>query len=103
MKNSPVKNNIAPKILVDKSIQEPYLGYLNQASGVIENYLKYEKDAGQISIKNGDFWGGNTDKILTISRKTPSFQTYILILKESDIPFLRLVYQAVQTSVEYMK
>ena len=87
MKNSPVKNNIAPKILVDKSIQEPYLGYLNQASGVIENYLKYEKDAGQISIKNGDFWGGNTDKILTISRKTPSFQTYIQILKESDIPF----------------
>lgn len=51
MKISPVKNNIAPKILVDKSIQEPYLGYLNQASGVIENYLKYEKDAGQISIK----------------------------------------------------
>ena len=56
MKISPVKNNVAPKILVDKSIQEPYLGYLNQASGVIENYLKYEKDVGQIFIKNGDFW-----------------------------------------------
>ena len=26
MKISPVKNNVAPKILVDKSIQEPYLG-----------------------------------------------------------------------------
>ena len=53
MKISPVKNNVAPKILVDKSIQEPYLGDLNQASGVIENYLKYEKDVGQIFIKNG--------------------------------------------------
>ena len=103
MKISPVKNNVAPKVLVDKSIQEPYLGYLNQASGVIENYLKYEKDVGQIFIKNGDFWGNNTDKILTVSRKTPRFQTYIQILKESDIPFLRLVYQAVQISVEYMK
>ena len=69
MKISPVKNNVAPKILVDKSIQEPYLGDLNQASGVIENYLKYEKDVGQIFIKNGDFWGNNTDRILTVSRK----------------------------------
>lgn len=40
MKISPVKNNIAPKILVDKSIQEPYLGYLNQASGVYRKLFK---------------------------------------------------------------
>lgn len=103
MKISPVKNNVAPKILVDKSIQEPYLGDLNQASGVIENYLKYEKDVGQIFIKNGDFWGNNTDRILTVSRKTPSFQTYIQIPKESDAPLLRMVYKAIQTAVEYRK
>lgn len=103
MKIFPVKNNVASKILIDKSIQEPYLGYLNQAGGVIENYLKYKKDAGQISIKNGDFLGGNTDKILTISRKTPSFQTYIQIPKESDAPLLRMVYKAIQTAVEYRK
>lgn len=81
MKISPVKNNVAPKILVDKSIQEPYLGYLNQASGVIENYLKYEKDVGQIFIKNGDFWGNNTDKILTVSRKLHAFKPIYKFLR----------------------
>ena len=103
MKISPVKNNVVSQILIDKSIQEPYRRYLNQASGVIENYLKYEKNAGQISIKNGDFWGENTDKLLTISRKTPSFQTHIHVPMESDTPFLRMIYKAIQTAVEYMK
>ena len=77
MKISPVKNNVAPKILVDKSIQEPYLGYLNQASGVIENYLKYsireKQEMGRNARKNI-----NTYKFDTVKREWIKFINNII-------------------------
>ncbi len=99
MKIFPIRNSNKPRLLIDKSIPEPELQYLNQARGVIENYLKDKKKVEQVSIINGDIFDKENIEMLHVYASRPTVQSCISFARDSATPFLRKVYKAVEVTV----
>lgn len=86
------------KVKISQKINEPELSILNQSKGVIDNFLSYKKNLGDIHIKDGDMFN-NQDYISVIHTK-PNAISRISILKNGEIPFLRKVYTAVEKVIK---
>ena len=97
MKIFPVKNVHRPTFIIDKSISESHLAYINQAKGVIENYLKDKTQLDKVCVKEGDIFG--CKNMLSVSASNSKCNVIISFLKDSDTPFLRKVYNGIQETV----
>ncbi len=95
MKIFKINSKPIEQVKISSNIPQPYLGQLNQAKGVMENYLKDKKL--NISISNSSLiWGNRVDDYLDITGNTPKAIRIIQIKKESNTPFLRKVYKAIE-------
>ena len=87
--------NTIEHIKISSNIPQPYLDQLNQAKGVMENYLKNKNL--NINISPSDLrWGEQAADYLDILGHVPTAQRIIQVKKESDTPFLRKIYKAIE-------
>ena len=95
MKIFNIKNKSSEHVKISRHIEQPYFSRLNQAKGVMENYLR-DKNLN-IYISRSDLrWGEHDADYLDILGYTPQAQRIIQIKKESDTPFLRKIYKAIE-------
>ena len=88
-------NKPIERVWISKFVQEPYKEQLKQAKGVMENYLR-DKNFNVTIIESSYIWGEEQADYLDIQGATRSAMNLIQIRKESDTPFLRKVYKALE-------
>lgn len=82
-------------VKISQKISEPYLEQLNQAKGIMENYLK-DKPFNVNINKVSSVWGKDSEDYVEIQGYTPKSLSIYHIKKESDTSFLRLVYKTLE-------
>lgn len=95
MKIFKVSQQPSEHVRISQSIASPYREHLNQAKGVMENYLKDKKFNVNI-YESSPVWGCQDADYLDIQLTHPKAMRVIQIKKESDTPFLRKVYKALE-------
>ena len=86
----------AEHVRMSSLVPEPYSDQLHQAKGVMENYLK-DKDLNvYISPCTLVPHASDLDSIEILGHNSNA-ERFIKVKKEGDTPFLRRVYQAIET------
>ena len=102
MKIFKIKPKPAEHIRISLLVPQPYRDQLHQAKGVMNNYLK-DKDIN-VCISPCTLVPHAADfDSLEILGHNSNAERFIKVKKEDDTPFLRRVYQAIETIAQEFK
>lgn len=89
-------------VRISPNVNSPYKEQLNQAKGVMENYLRDKKFNINI-YESSSAWGSQAADYLDIQLTHPKTMRIMQIKKDTDTPFLRKVYKALEEMAREFK
>ncbi len=89
-------------VRIFQNISSPYKEQLNQAKGVMENYLR-DKNFNINIYESSSVLGSQAADYLDIQLTHPKTMRIMQVKKDTDTPFLRKVYKALEEMAREFK